>query len=375
MLVPLKHELASRGIALNTTSANEHVPKIERQICVIKERVCATRHTLPFKVLPLIMLIELVHSSILWINAFPPKGGASTNPSPRNIMTSIQFDCNTHCQLQFGNYVQAHQEPDPTNAQAARTVGAICLGPTGNMQGSCKFLNLRTGKRITCRRWTLLPMPQEVIERVNQLGTADGQPELLTFYDRKGRMIGETETPGVPHTPQVNNQEDDGLGDLDPPTVNDEHGVMEQTEIDECVPDIVQQVEDPTLEPEVLPDPQAQVPDETHQQPPEQTSTEVSDPGVPDQGAPVLHGSERDHSKPKRLVPVFGRTTYESAAAVTTHLVHPDDHLDPDYVLVAHHAMVQCSLKTGMKHFKERGEKLVSKELAQLRRHRCHGRP
>jgi hypothetical protein len=175
-------------------------------------------------------------------------------------------------------------------------------------------------------------------------------------------MIGETEIPGVPDTLQVNNQEENGLGDLDPPTVNDECGVMEQTEIDQHVPDIVEQVEDPTQEPEVLPDPQAQVPDETHQQPPEQTSTEVPDPGVPDQGAPILRRSERDRSKPKRLVP----KTYESTAAVTAHLVHPDDHLDPDYALVAHHMMVQCSLKTGMKHFKERGEQAVSKELAQL---------
>jgi hypothetical protein len=30
------HDLASAGIILNTTSANEHVPKIERQIRVIK---------------------------------------------------------------------------------------------------------------------------------------------------------------------------------------------------------------------------------------------------------------------------------------------------------------------------------------------------
>jgi hypothetical protein len=80
---------------------------------------------------------------------------------------------------------------------AARTVGAIYLGPTGNIQGSYKFLNLRTGKRIPRRRWTSLPMPQEVIDRVNELGKADKQPELLTFYDRKGRLIGESETPGV----------------------------------------------------------------------------------------------------------------------------------------------------------------------------------
>jgi hypothetical protein len=47
--VPLKHDLSMAGIILNTTAANEHVPKIERQIRVSKEHVRATRHTLPFK--------------------------------------------------------------------------------------------------------------------------------------------------------------------------------------------------------------------------------------------------------------------------------------------------------------------------------------
>jgi hypothetical protein len=79
----------------------------------------------------------------------------------------------------------------------ARTLGVICLGPTGNFQGSYKSLNIRTGQRITCRKWTDLPMPQEVIDRVNELGKANGHPELLTFYDRKGHLIGETENPGV----------------------------------------------------------------------------------------------------------------------------------------------------------------------------------
>jgi hypothetical protein len=174
--VPLKYDLSSIGIILNTTAANKHVPKIKRQIRMIKERVRATIHTLPFKVIPLTMLIELIYSSTLWINALPPKGGVSFTLSPRNIMTGIQFEYQKHCRLQISSYVQAHQEPSPTNTQAAQTVGAICLGPTGNIQGSYKFLNLRTGKRITRRRWTQLPMPQEVIDRVDQLGRADGQP-------------------------------------------------------------------------------------------------------------------------------------------------------------------------------------------------------
>ncbi len=231
--VPMKHELASAGIMLNTTAANEHVPKIERQIRVIKERVRATRHSLPFKLIPLLMLIELIYSSTLWINAFPPKGGVSTTLSPRNILTGIQFDFNKHCKLPFGSYVQAHQEPSPSNTQTARTVGAICLGPTGNIQGAYKFLNLRTGKRIIRRRWTSLPMPQEVIDRVNDLGKADSQPELLTFYDRMGRLIGDTEIPGTqdPEIPGVQdpppNINEDGLNDLNPPLVNYDFGLDE----------------------------------------------------------------------------------------------------------------------------------------------------
>jgi hypothetical protein len=34
-------------------------------------------------------------------------------------------------------------------------------------------------------------MPKEVITRVDELGKAEGQPKLLTFYDRKGQLIGE----------------------------------------------------------------------------------------------------------------------------------------------------------------------------------------
>ena len=73
-------------------------------------------------------------------------------------------------------------------------------------------------------RWTTLPMPQEVIERVNQLGVlADDQPELLTFYDQKGRLIGESETPGVPDIVDTDIPNDeDGLQYLNPPTVNED---------------------------------------------------------------------------------------------------------------------------------------------------------
>ena len=89
-------------------------------------------------------------------------------------MTGIKLDYSKHCRLPFGLYVQVHDEPSPTSSPTARTVGAITLGPTGILQGGYKFLNLRTGKKITRRNWTHLPMPSEVIKRVNQIGLAQG---------------------------------------------------------------------------------------------------------------------------------------------------------------------------------------------------------
>ena len=150
--VPLKHDLAIAGIFLNTTAANEHVPKIERLIRVIKEREHATRHTLSFKEIPLVMLVNLVYSTTIWLNAFPPKGGISSHLSPRNIITDITFNYNKYCRAQFGSYVQTHEEPESSSMMQAHTLDAICLGPTGNLQGSYKFLNLRTGRRITLQK-------------------------------------------------------------------------------------------------------------------------------------------------------------------------------------------------------------------------------
>ena len=101
-------------------------------------------------------------------------------------MTGIKLDYIKHFCFPFGPYVQVHDEPSPTNSPTARTVGAITLVPTSNLQGGYKFLNLRTGKKITRQNWTHLSMPSELIEMINKIGSAQGQPKLLTFQDRHG---------------------------------------------------------------------------------------------------------------------------------------------------------------------------------------------
>ena len=139
---PLCNDLMQNNINLNMPAANEHVPQIEHQIHVINEHVRATRHLLLFTTMPLLMFVKMVYSCIKWINAFPPKGGMSNILSPRTIMMGMQLDYKNDCRLPFSAYVQAHKEPMPTNSQEAQTMGAISLGPTRNIQGTFKFVNL-----------------------------------------------------------------------------------------------------------------------------------------------------------------------------------------------------------------------------------------
>jgi hypothetical protein len=52
-------------VALNTTAAREHVGEVEQKIRVIKERARGTFDTLPYKKLPKMMVIELLHICVM----------------------------------------------------------------------------------------------------------------------------------------------------------------------------------------------------------------------------------------------------------------------------------------------------------------------
>ena len=105
------------------------------------------------------------------------------------MIVGNKLHCRKHCKLSFGHCAQAHEENNPTNSTKPCTLKAICLRPTGNVQGGYKFLNLRTNKKIARHSWTLLPMPKEVIDQVNAVGKHKGQPSLLAFYDQHGDAL------------------------------------------------------------------------------------------------------------------------------------------------------------------------------------------
>jgi hypothetical protein len=59
----------------------------------------------------------------------------------------------------------------------SRTVGAISLGPTGNIQGAYNFMSLLTGKLIKARSFTPLPMPEDVVKQVERMGASNYSSE------------------------------------------------------------------------------------------------------------------------------------------------------------------------------------------------------
>ena len=58
---------------LNTTGTRYHVPEVERQIQVLKERMRAHHANLPFPNFTRRMTIQLAKHAVMFLNAFPPK--------------------------------------------------------------------------------------------------------------------------------------------------------------------------------------------------------------------------------------------------------------------------------------------------------------
>ncbi|KAL7463061.1 hypothetical protein ACHAXS_003437 [Conticribra weissflogii] len=181
---PLKRELAN--IVVNTTASSEHVGDIKRYLRVIKERARAVTSSLPYRRMPKSILIELLAFVVMWLNAFPNKSGISKTLSPREIVIRQRIDYSKHCKAQFGSYCTVFDDPNPTNTMVAQTQPAVCLGPTGNLQGTYKFFALNTGRVIKRRQFKELPMPKSMVKTIESLDDSGSVGELI-FANNRGK--------------------------------------------------------------------------------------------------------------------------------------------------------------------------------------------
>ena len=212
----LRNQLMGMGIILNVTSADEHVPEIERNNRYLKEKVRGTVNSLPFKIMPRILMKAIIIDSTKWMNMFPRKAGIP-NCSPRFLMTGLSTDVKIHCRVPIGSYCHIHDEPDPSNTNTPRTTGAIALHAQGNVQGGYNFLNLDTWKVLQRRSWTELPTPSHVIRQVEdkarkelKLSDDDELPDQTEFRRKDKSVIADD-----PINPEYQDEGSDSDGDED----------------------------------------------------------------------------------------------------------------------------------------------------------------
>ena len=205
LMGPVADEL---GVEMNYTTTDEHVPEAERNNRTIQERIRATYHHLPYAVIPKVMLQYLALTSAAQLNYFPAKGGVSPVFSPYTIMLGRAIDFHKQCMVPFGEYVQAVNNPQPTNTNAPRTIDAIYLMPTTNKQGGHYVMDLTTGRAITRPRVTPVPITPVVIRAVEEMARKQGI-KSLKLKNRHGQPFTGDHLAGVGENDNEDIQDDD----------------------------------------------------------------------------------------------------------------------------------------------------------------------
>jgi hypothetical protein len=172
---------------LNWASASQHCGLIEQNTRFLKKKIRSLYHSLPFEMVPGIMVVRMVLHIVKFVNGFPHQGGVK-HYSPG----AITIDRNLHGNdiiLGFGVYCQIVKNVERQNSLALRMRAAILFGTSGNLTGSQLFLALDTGAIVTRHQWVVLPMPPLIIDHVNFVGWRE--PSILTFTHKHGQNIGD----------------------------------------------------------------------------------------------------------------------------------------------------------------------------------------
>ncbi|MGL4398915.1 MAG: hypothetical protein ACRCXD_03525, partial [Luteolibacter sp.] len=163
-------------VVLDVVPADSHVGAVERSIRTIKERLRSCVHGLPFRRLPRLIIDAMVTESVRCLNQFPWPHGISSDLSPNTLVTGAPCPDYNSMRLEFGSYAQIFDDATPTNTIRSRCLGAIALHATGNAAGDYYFLSLASGRRVSRHQWTLLPLTDAAIGRVEALAFYEGQP-------------------------------------------------------------------------------------------------------------------------------------------------------------------------------------------------------
>jgi hypothetical protein len=240
---PLMTPLAlDHHIEMNFANPQEHVPEAERNVRVGKERVRAAYHRMAFTHLPKILTKYTVREAYKKLNFYPAKHGCSKYYSPRMILHQQNLDYAKHCKYSLGQYVQGHDEPNPTNTNASRTLDCLYLSYHSTTQGGHELLHLATNQVVIRRNVTPIPITPQVIKRVHKIAELDGMPKGLKITNRYGTILFDsTLIEGVDYA--ADDFDDEDYSDDDESTqLTDEDTLGE--EFDEIDPEELDEIQD-----------------------------------------------------------------------------------------------------------------------------------
>jgi hypothetical protein len=179
----LKEKLMNEEeVDLNLGAPKQHIPEVERNIRVIKERLRAVINSMPYEYLPSNFKTELVLACVVTLNMIPRQASVSPAHSPWGLITGRSIDYNKHFRLAPGVFCMVHEENAPTNSMDQRALEAIAIGPCTSLYGSYRFLSLVSGRIIRRRDWTTMTITNRIVTRVEEL--ANGEDKHIEFeYD------------------------------------------------------------------------------------------------------------------------------------------------------------------------------------------------
>ena len=176
------------NVEMNYCNPQEHVSVAERNNRTLKEAFRVMLYRSGYSVLPKTMIVALGEYVAEYYNMFPAKHGVSEYYSPNMLVAQKALDYEKHCKHEFGEYVQATNQNNPTNTMQARSIDGIYLYPNTNQQGGHVVMNLQTGLRVTRSKVIGLPLTKTIQDAVESMAEKQGIT-TMKYRNKKGIAI------------------------------------------------------------------------------------------------------------------------------------------------------------------------------------------
>jgi len=160
--------LLTCGVLIFLVDPGTHTEKVERWNRTIKERSRAIQHSLRFQIRHRILRKRLVFWAVRMINTLP-NSDQILGITPRELLTGLKADYKLLSKVYFGAYAHIYNNTSKSNTTSSRTHRAICVGYSNGYKCSPIWFNIDTQREVVSSNYTILPIPDEVINLLNNM--------------------------------------------------------------------------------------------------------------------------------------------------------------------------------------------------------------